>query len=191
MGISFDNENLDLKNKLKEANKTIEEQKSDLKNKLKEANKKIEEQKLLINELQEKIKNNNRTIQNLNNSINKYKIYITNYQKIISQKETEIYNLRTQINNRPVSNNQTNLINIDDIMTVNFISMDSNVHFAVSCIKNNTFAEVEEKLYKQYPEYRETNNNFLANGKEVLRFKTIAENQIGFGLPVALVVPTS
>ena len=35
--------------------------------------------------------------------------------------------------------------------------MDQNVHYAVAAVKNNTFAEIEEKLYKQYPQYRETN----------------------------------
>ena len=74
-------------------------------------------------------------------------------------------------------------------MTVNFISTDSKVHFAVSCFDYNTFAEVEEKLYKQFPEYRETNNNFIANGSEVLRFKTIKHNKIGNGLPVIMIIP--
>ena len=76
------------------------------------------------------------------------------------------------------------------MMCVNFISSDQNVHFAASCLKTNTFAEIEEKLYKQYPQYRETNNNFLANGTQVLRFKTIAENNIGNGLPVTLIAPS-
>ena len=74
-------------------------------------------------------------------------------------------------------------------MTVNFISMDSKIHFAISCLDTDTFAEVEEKLYKQFPEYRETNNNFLANGEQVLRFKTIKENKIGNGLPVTMNIP--
>jgi len=74
-------------------------------------------------------------------------------------------------------------------MTVNFISMDQKVHFAVPCIGTNTFAEVEEKLYKQFPEYRETNNHFIANGQPVLRFKTISQNKIGNGLPVTMVIP--
>ena len=74
------------------------------------------------------------------------------------------------------------------MMCVNFISTNQKVYFAVPCAPNNTFAEIEEKLYKKYPEYRETNNNFLANGKLVLRFKTIAENKIGNGLPVTLIV---
>ena len=74
-------------------------------------------------------------------------------------------------------------------MSVNFISMDQKVHYSVGCIKTNTFAEVEEKLYQQYPEFRETNNNFLANGTYVKRFKTIAENNIGNCFPVTLIVP--
>ena len=74
-------------------------------------------------------------------------------------------------------------------MTVNFISMDQKIHFAVPCIDTNTFAEVEEKLYKQFPEYRETNNSFIANGEPVLRFKTISQNKIGNGLPVTMIIP--
>ena len=76
------------------------------------------------------------------------------------------------------------------MMCVNFISSDQNVHYAIKCMKNNIFAEIEEKLYQQYPQYRETNNNFLANGNQVLRFKTIAENKIGNGLPVTLIIPS-
>ena len=73
-------------------------------------------------------------------------------------------------------------------MCVNFISSDQNVHYAITCEKTDTFAEIEEKLYKQYPQYRETNNTFIANGTQVLRFKTIVENKIGNGLPVTLIV---
>ena len=57
------------------------------------------------------------------------------------------------------------------------------------CLSSNTFAEVEEKLYKKFPVYRNTNNNFIANGNVVLRFKTVGENNIGNGLPVTLIVP--
>ena len=76
------------------------------------------------------------------------------------------------------------------MMCVNFISGDQQIHYAVPCLKSNTFAEVEEKLYQKFPVYRETNNNFIANGNLVLRFKTIGENRIGNGLPVTLIVPS-
>ena len=152
---------------------------NNLKNELTKARKIIEQQKLTINELQNKLNNSNNIINNLNNEIN-------NYKNIISKKDLELNNIKSQLNN----NIPKNKFYFDDIMCVNFISSDQNVHFAVSCLKTNTFAEIEEKLYKQYPQYRETNNNFLANGTQVLRFKTIAENNIGNGLPVTLIVPS-
>ena len=149
----------------------------ELKNQLIKANKIIEKQKSKINELE--------------NKLNNYKTSINNYKNIINQKDLELNNLRTQLNNIKNNNSSNNLnVNFNDIMTVNFISMDQTVHFAIPCLKTNTFAEIEEKLYKQYPKYRETNNRFLANGSQVLRFKTIAENKIGNGLPVTLVVPS-
>ena len=155
---------------------------NNLKNELSKANKIIEQQKLTINELQNKLNNNTTTINNLNNDI-------INYKNIIVQKDVELNNLRSQLNNN-MNTNIPNNINFNDIMCVNFISSDKNVHYAVSCLKTNTFAEIEEKLYKQYPKYRETNNNFIANGTQVLRFKTIDENKIGNGLPVTLIVPS-
>ena len=153
---------------------------NNLKNELNKAKKIIEQQKLTINDLQNKLNNNTTIINNLNNTIN-------NYQNIINQKDVELNNFRAQLNNN--INIQKN-DNFDDIMCVNFISSDQNVHYAASCLKTNTFAEIEEKLYKQYPQYRETNNSFIANGTQVLRFKTIAENKIGNGLPVTLIVPS-
>ncbi len=150
-----------------------------LKNELAKANKVIEQQKLTINELQNKLNNYNNTINNLNNDIN-------NYRNIISKKDIELNNYKSQLNNNIPNNN----VNYNDIMCVHFISSDQTVHFSVPCIKKDTFAEVEEKLYKQYPQYRETNNTFLANGMQVLRFKTIDENKIGNGLPVTLIVPS-
>jgi len=158
---------------------------NNLKNELSKANKIIEQQKSTINDLQNKLNN-------FNNTINNYQTKINNLQSILYQKELELNNLRNQINNNN-SNNMNNLpnnVNFNDIVVVNFISMDQNVHYAVAAVKNNTFAEIEEKLYKQYPQYRETNNNFIANGATVLRFKTIAENKIVNGLPVTLVVPS-
>ena len=155
-----------------------------LRNQLANANLIINQQKLKIQELQNYLFNCNNTINTLNNNI-------INYQNIINQKDMELNNLRMQLSNYNSNNNIGNNsnINVNDMMCVNFISVDQQLHHAVPCLKNNTFAEVEEKLYQQYPAYRETNNNFLANGNMVLRFKTIGENNIGNGIPVTLVIP--
>ena len=142
-----------------------------LKNELDKANKIIEQQKITINNLQNQLNNKN----------------IKSYKNIINQKEQELNKLKLELQNINSQNKQ--YIDINKIMTVNFISMDQKIHFAISCIDTNTFAEVEEKLYKQFPEYRETNNNFLVNGQQVLRFKTIRQNNIGNGFPVTMVIP--
>ena len=142
-----------------------------LKDKLKQAYQIIEKQKTIINDLQNKV--------NTSNSI------INNYKNIINQKEVELNNLKIQLQKY----NKQNQFYLNEMMCVNFISIDQRLHYAVPCISNNTFAEVEEKLYQKFPEYRETNNNFLANGQKVLRFKTISQNGIGNGLPVTLISP--
>ena len=154
---------------------------NNLKNELSKANKIIEQQKYIINDLQNKL-----------NKCNNYEIQINNLNNIIIQKDNEINNLKNQLNNiNNISNNNiSNNVNFNEIVVVNFISMDQNVHYAIAALKNNTFAEIEEKLYKQYPKYRDTNNNFITNGSTVLRFKTIAENKISNGLPVTLIVPS-
>ena len=157
---SKDNEILKLKKELNEAKQTIEQQKI-------------------------KIQNLENQINNINSNNN---IIIQNYKNIINQKKQELNNLKSKIQNNNISS-KINYIDINRMMTVNFISMDSKIHFAIPCLDTDTFAEVEEKLYKQFPEYRETNNSFLANGQKVLRFKTIKENKIGNGLPVTMNIP--
>ena len=59
-------------------------------------------------------------------------------------------------------------------------------NIGIKCLKTDTFAEVEEKLYQIFGEYRESNNTFLAGGKVVLRFKTIEQNNIRDGEKVQL-----
>ena len=152
----------------------IDNEISNLKNELSKANKIIEQQKLTINDLK--------------NKINNYNIQINNYQNIINQKDLELNNLKMNLNNSNIKNDDN--FKLNEMMCVNFISSDQKVHYAVACLKSITFAQVEEKLYQQYPEYRETNNNFIANGTQVLRFKTISDNKIGNGLPVTLIVPS-
>ena len=141
-----------------------------LRNELIKANKIIEQQKLTINELQ--------------NKLNNYNTDINNYQDIINQKDIQIDALISEINN-----NIHNKVNFNDVLCVNFMLSDQNVPYAVTCLKTDIFAEIEEKLYKKYPEYRETNNIFIVNEREILRFKTIDENKIGGGLPVTLIIP--
>ena len=80
------------------------------------------------------------------------------------------------------------MVDYNDIMVVNFISTDQKINnFGLTCLKSEIFSHVEEKIYLQYPEFRETNNTFLVSGKIILRFKTMAENNIKTGDKIQLI----
>ena len=154
----------------------------ELKEKLNKANKLIESQKIEIQDLKNQI-NLSKNIENIN--IKNLNDALTMKDNIINQLKQQLENLNNNTRNYPKKQ-----INIEDMRCVNFITTDQSLFYAVSCSGQDTFAEVEEKLYKEYPEYRETNNTFLANGTEILRFKTINDNKIGTGKPIMLVKPS-
>ena len=154
----------------------------ELKEKLNKANKLIEFQKIEIQDLKNQI-NLSKNIEN--NNIKDLNYALTMKDNIINQLKQQLENLNNNTGNYPKKQ-----INIEDMRCVNFITTDQSLFYAVSCSGQDTFAEVEEKLYKEYPEYRETNNTFLANGTEILRFKTINDNKIGTGKPIMLVKPS-
>ena len=152
-----------------------------LKEELNKTKKIVEEQKMKIKELEKEINcandNTAEIVQSLQNEIDK--------------RDQEINKLKKDLENKNINNNikQELTIKESDMATVYFTSSDQRINFAIPCVKYNTFAEVEEKLYKEYPEFRETNNIFIANGNQVLRFKTIEDNKIGNGKPVMLLLP--
>ena len=81
-----------------------------------------------------------------------------------------------------IKNNQNNqiltLINPEEIISIQFKSMDENIDLCKSCKKSEIFAHLEKKLYELYPEYKQTNNIFIFNGVNVNRFKSLEENGI-------------
>ena len=153
-----------------------------LKNTINNLNNIIIKHEQTIQELKSKLYNiNNNFILSLQNFMNNLQ-YNNNYN-FIQSLQNFIMELQNQNYNNSV--NKT-LFTRSQIMSVNFISTDQSLHYSVPCVGNDIFAVIEEKLYQQFPKYRETNNNFLANGKPVLRFKTIEQNNIGNGFPVIL-----
>ena len=57
----------------------------------------------------------------------------------------------------------------------------------VTALKTDVLAKLEDELYKEYPQFRETNNTLIINGGAVLRFKTIGENGINTGDTVTVI----
>ena len=100
---------------------------------------------------------------------------IKNLKNQLDLKEKEINQMKLKIKN---NNKKINLVNLDDKMVINFQSNNPQINQGIKCLETDTFAEVEEKLYKIYDELRNTNNMFTINGGPVLRFKTLKENKI-------------
>ena len=117
--------------------------------------------------------NNNQNLYEKINNLTNENFSLKNTIKI---KDIEIKELKQQIDN--LVNNKPKLVDFNQIRVVQFISDDHSLVCGINCLLSDTFAEVEEKLYKIYPEYRETNNIFQIDGRNILRFKTIAENNI-------------
>ena len=102
-------------------------------------------------------------------------------------KENQINNLKLELQNEKNKNNKKT-IDINDILAVTFISTDKKINkYPISCFKTDRFAEIEEKLYQEFDEFRETNNTFIVNGTTVLRFKKMSENNIKNGDTIQLI----
>ena len=129
--------------------------------------------------------NNQSNIININqlqSELNRYKNLLSNANLSIQNniKDNEINNLKLKLQNNYV--NKPN-VPMKDIMVVNFVTGDGKIsNCGIKCLPDETFAEVEEKLYKMYDEYRNTNSNyFICGGRIILRFKKLRENNIKDG----------
>ena len=125
--------------------------------------------------------------------INDLKIQLQNKEKTIELLNNQISNKTTELNNvknKIINNNNDDLINAinpgEKILSALFISSDQKITYAIPCKNTTPFVRVEEKLYEEYPEYKETENHFIHNGTVIKRFKTIGENNIKSGKPIFL-----
>ena len=71
-------------------------------------------------------------------------------------------------------------------MAINFISVDSIINYCIPCKNVDIFVRLEEKLYDEYPKYKDLNTYFTVNGKIIKRFKSIQDNKINSGNVILL-----
>ena len=75
----------------------------------------------------------------------------------------------------------------EKLMSVIFSSLDENILCSVVCKNTEKFSKLEEKLYKDYPEYSKFDNYFMINGNRVNKKKTLDENKIKNGSVIILI----
>ena len=153
----------------------------------------LKKSKIIIENLNARIKELEASNQNENQTnlrkIKELENKIIHKDKELNQLKMKMMNFKVNNLNLNTNNQQSNNFqNMDKCVT--FITRDQKICYEIPCSGNSTFATVEEKLYQQFPQYRETNNNFLINGRQILRFKTVNDNNAGTGLPVTLIKPS-
>ena len=66
----------------------------------------------------------------------------------------------------------------EKIISVIFNSFDEDIYYSIICKNTDNFKEIEKKFYEKYPEYKNTKNYFIVNGKEIDKTKNLDENKI-------------
>ena len=168
--------NKKLEDEIKKVKDEVEKYKKECEKLMKE-NEQIKKEKIKLNEdltKAQKLLGGIQINQIANNELKKLKDENNVLRFQLNIKDNEINDLKTKISKYEPT------LKPSDFLIVYFRSTDESNPFnqAIKCFKSETFAEVEEKLYKKKNELRETNNNFTANALPILRFKTIAENHI-------------
>ena len=51
-------------------------------------------------------------------------------------------------------------------------------NYSMPCKTTDLFASLEERLYQDFPKYRNAKKIFMVNTNKILRFKTLEENNI-------------
>ena len=96
----------------------------------------------------------------------------------MSNKINEINNLNNEIKNLQLNNNKKILVDLNELLTIHFKSIDQKVDMPFTCQKSDIFVRIEEKIYNEYPEFKDLNTYFTVNGRVVKRFRSMAENEI-------------
>ena len=139
----------------------------------------LEEQKknAILNEENSKLK---KQIEELNIKINNLHIQIN--PKIFSNsiKMNELYqkkaDLQEKLNRFPFI-----LKKNEKLMSIIFSSVGQNIHYSIVCKNTDDLNKLERELYREYPQFSETDNYFMCKGKVINKFHTFESNHIKNG----------
>ena len=137
-----------------------------------------------INELKRQLneeKNKNQKLMEENNNlkkkIEKYEITIKSLKDEINKKNIEIeqYKLDKQSDDYI-----TSIKPGEKIMSINFVSMGRQdiMNYSLVCKNTDLFVRLEERLYNDFPQFKNYETYFEVNTKRIKRFKTLEENNI-------------
>ena len=92
---------------------------------------------------------------------------------MIESKDKEINELKQSLSRFPFQ-----LSKEEQLMSVIFQSDNQEIHSSIICKNTDNFITIENKLYKEYPQYFGKEYYFTVNGKKIERHKNLDENKI-------------
>ena len=115
-------------------------------------------------------------IQDLNNKIK-------SLEKELNLKNEKIKQLLSQNNNNQGKYEITSIKPGEKIMCINFVSMGNQDigNYSLPCKNTDLFVRLEERLYNEYPQFKNYETYFEVRTKRIKRFKTLDENKIKNG----------
>ena len=75
----------------------------------------------------------------------------------------------------------------EEIYDINFESADQKFRHSIKCKKTDIFSKLEDNLYNEYPQLKNKNISFIANGKEINKGVTLEQNNINNGNRIIIV----
>jgi len=124
---------------------------------------------------------------NLSNNLNSCRLNINELQETINMNNDEINILKKKINELYAKYSIDIPQPDQKILAIGFNSCDQKIHnFILPCKESALFVRIEEKLYEEYPDYKEKETYFLVGANKIKRFKTLKENNIKSGSVILL-----
>ena len=131
----------------------------------------------------------NNNLKNINKKLNEEIISLKQYKEQIKLLKYQINKKNIEIQNYQLNNNYKDDIGITSIkpgevvLAISFVSMGNQDigHYAVVCKNTDLFVRLEEKLYNDYPQFKNYETYFEVKTKRIKRFKTLDENKIKNG----------
>ena len=123
-------------------------------------------------------------VKELNDKIKIYENSNDKNIKIIKELEKQINSKNLEIDYLKKNNDKNKITSIksgEEIIAIFFTSVNQEIHRHIPCKNTDIFAKIEEKIYDEYPEYKNYNTYLTANGNIIKRFKTLKENEIKDG----------
>ena len=77
---------------------------------------------------------------------------------------------------------------INKFISVIFTSTDQKVHYSIVCQLEDNFSIIEQRLYEEYPEYKNLENNFIAKGNVIEKNKSLKKNNISNSDVITLLI---